>query len=425
MILALRALQYSYSSNCLGAGSAILFRDQWEVPRKRSGGVLPPPLARQGLGIARGMQEHGIGWFLPKIDWQVCHVSSEYTNQFLAGNLLRHQQFKKKARQVKELKDVWVRFEQANQWFIKHDLQKPGPKALDRQWQWLEYLICLVINQFDLDIFEAMLRNHTTNPELRGNCATIKALEQTRFCHTDMSAMFEDQAGGPPLPPHTSISNRSKITTAYQLLSFLLEEEDQGGVTRGAWQKLPFRLIYTHCLNCVGRHLGPRLQRQWQESLFFCLQLTHWILPYSVGPKFFSTTKRSRRTATGIRMCWFTSVYNEPDPEAEEVDGWPEGHPRTLQGILDEVARTLPPPLPQGWRVRRLVRECRVYGLTAARLKKHQRLGKEYSRQVKRWEPAWEQGTPPRLQIAQAIRHKTPEELEALFERLLSDIDEE
>jgi hypothetical protein len=426
MVLALRSLRFSYSSKIL-AREYLLFRDRWEVQERRRRLPLPLPSVREGIGMGSTMKRHGIGWFLPKMDWDTCRIDSRYLHAFLTGDLIVHDSYKKRFRRVRDLQDIWGRLEQASQWFTKYQLGAVGLDDKERQWQWLEYLICLNINQFDLDLAAAMHKSHQTHPELVRNQTDIQALSQTRFCYTEMSTLFytSPEERPPPVPPHANVGNRGKIKTSFDMLSLIFNPEGIRGITRQAWKNLPFRLIYVKTCEIVQHCLGEDEQRQWQEAFFFCLQLTHWVLPYATGPTFLSISKSSRPQGLTARTCWFSSLYTEPPLLYHGSSAWPKDQPRTLQRILEE-ARSAPLPLPlpqaQGWRVQSLVQRCRVYGLTSQQLRDFQVLGRQYSARARGNVPLWEHGTPPQLLIAQRIQDKTAEELDSIFRWMLTTI---
>ena len=86
MVLALRALRFSYGNSLLQA-EPLLFRSQW---RNKQGQRI------EGIGLKETMARHCFGWFLPKINWSTIRIQSSLVNYFLAGNLLLHSEYQRR-----------------------------------------------------------------------------------------------------------------------------------------------------------------------------------------------------------------------------------------------------------------------------------------------------------------------------------------
>lgn len=73
-----------------------------------------------------------------------------------------HAKYKRRWRAVQDLRDVFVRFNQATGWFQQYSVLQ-HPRLLGT---WLEYLHVLCLEQFDADVWAAMLAAHKSRPEL-------------------------------------------------------------------------------------------------------------------------------------------------------------------------------------------------------------------------------------------------------------------
>jgi hypothetical protein len=139
MVVALRALRFCYS-NSLIQRESLLYLDSNDK--------------KEGLGLKKTMEIHGFGWFLPKINWVAYRVNEAHLETLVVGNILIHQEYRRRWKAVKDLRDVFVRFSQAERWFSSHRLQ--DNTAARRKW--LEYLLLLNIEQFDLDVNKEVKR---------------------------------------------------------------------------------------------------------------------------------------------------------------------------------------------------------------------------------------------------------------------------
>ena len=80
----------------------------------------------------------------------------------LVGNILMYEEYKYRWHVVKDLQDAYIRFNQAelqyDQYYVYHN--RP---LLSKQ---LEYLHVLNLEQFDTDIWKAILKSNKRCPEL-------------------------------------------------------------------------------------------------------------------------------------------------------------------------------------------------------------------------------------------------------------------
>jgi hypothetical protein len=100
------------------------------------------------------LERCGLGWFLPKFNWVTWRLAPLYGENILVGNILMHKEYKQRWQAVKDLRDIYVRFNQAESWYNRYYVQQSPPLLA----KWLEYLYTLNLKQFDIDIWKAMLK---------------------------------------------------------------------------------------------------------------------------------------------------------------------------------------------------------------------------------------------------------------------------
>jgi hypothetical protein len=295
MVIALRALRFCYGSNML-AKESLLFKNRWE--RTRGTDIV----VREGLGMKQTMANCGLGWFLPKFSWMSRRLAQPHGDNMLVGNLLMHAEYKRRWQAVKDLSDVYTRFHQATQWFERYNVER-NPQLLKK---WFEYLIALNLEQFDADVWLAMLAAHKTHPEL--SQAALAQNGSIPFCYRGMYKMFLED--GERAAPHMVTGNQMRITTVGKLLDFLFLWDDDR--ERKAWGKLPFRLVLRQSFEFIESRLGYQRASQWLDDYLYLVRLTHWILPYPSSNALIQSTKESALKGKIGRMMWFSSVFAHP-----------------------------------------------------------------------------------------------------------------
>lgn len=449
MALALRALRHTYGSSGQLSLEPILYKDKWKSMRGGEAVTL------EGLGIERSIEAYGFGWFQPKINWQTLRVSPQHINGILAGNLLLHPQYQRRWRTVHDLRDVYVRLNQAEQWFMQYEVgggtgggtvssarcgvqwdndvsssDEEGKRTLNGSRRkcraWIDFLHGLNLNQFDYDVASMMKKNHRTSPELLGDDSMAR-LTQLSFCYEGLAQLFS--INGEAQPPHSIVGNKTRMKTAGALVDYLLDFDD--GEARPSWADLSYRLIYQKTCEVVERHLGERWRRRWETEYKFLLRLTHWVLPHAERQSFLNPTKSNHSKGTMSRMSWFSSVYMEHVSQKSTVAGWPPKTARTLQEILWQGYNTTvlntksapaPAPVPvppiPSWDISQLFLALRGQGVYASNMDEDFVLGRAH--RGKTITPVWEHGMPPKLWICEQITDKSHEELEKVFEGMLS-----
>jgi hypothetical protein len=406
MVTALRALRFCYSSNLLPRES-LLYKDRWESGRQ--GKVV----VKEGLGMQGTIERCGLGWFLPKLNWATWRFAPPHGENILVGNVLMHEEYKRRWRAVKDLRDVYIRFSQAESWYSQYQIQE-SETLLNR---WLEYLHALNIEQFDTDLKKAMLKSHKRYPELTPEAIRQLQEGQIQFSHHSMKAMFTvDRALG---PPHFVTGNKMQFERAGQLLDFLFLWEN--GQLQPGWGSRPFRTILQKTFALIERHCGYEKADRWLDEFFHLIRLTHWVLPYPSQSALITTTKTSRAQGLKGRMMWFSAVYANP----AKVQLPLRSHPTTLYDILWRARRQT---FGDGrdhhaWGTAQLIAACQAQGLGV-----YGRDGAEdfwvvgkRSIGMKGFAPVWERTLPPRLKMLEQIKGKSLDELEELMGELSRD----
>ncbi|KAF7441634.1 hypothetical protein A1F99_140680 [Pyrenophora tritici-repentis] len=398
MVIALRALRFCYGSSLL-ARESLLYKDRWEQTRGRD------VVVKEGLGMRETMERCGLGWFLPKFSWATRRLAQPHGDNMLVGNLLMHAEYKRRWRAVKDLRDVFVRFNQATGWYQQYDVQQ-HPWLLKK---WLEYLHVLCLEQFDADVWTTMLAAHKRRPEL--SAAALKQDGNVAFCYKGMKRMFTDE--GVVAPPHIVTGNKMRFSKLDQLLDFLFLWDDNQ--ERQGWGARPYRLILQKSFEFIESQLGYRRASRWLDEFFYLVQLTHWMLPYPSNKSLIMSTKESHSKGLRGRMMWFSAVFTDPSLVRLPFDE----PPRTVYDLVYQAHRQSGRAggHDQAWETTALMKACRRQGLGIQGVDKtaeHWIAGRT-SAGTKGFVPVWERGMPPRLAMRERIKGLSLDELDGVM----------
>jgi hypothetical protein len=108
MILFLRALRLSYGGHQLGR-EPVIYRDTWT--QKAKGNRLEQ--RKQGLGLKATIEESGIGWFLPKVDWVMWAVKPEPAKSILLENTYIQMQYRRRWQAVQGAANIFTLIREA------------------------------------------------------------------------------------------------------------------------------------------------------------------------------------------------------------------------------------------------------------------------------------------------------------------------
>ncbi|KAF2622933.1 hypothetical protein BU25DRAFT_451613 [Macroventuria anomochaeta] len=397
MIVALRALRFCYGSNILSAES-LLYIDRWENSKQKL-------VVVEGFGMQQTIEQCGLGWFLPKFNWATLRIKPPHGENLLNGCLLMHTEYKKRWQAVKDLQNIYVRFNQAERWFQEHNIGK-NPGLLRK---WLEYLYALNLEQFDADVWKAMLKAHKQTQQL-----SPQALEQRgkmAYCFDGMKGFFLNN--GVVSPPHIVTGNKGAFKGVEDLLNFLFLEDER---KRLGWGWKPFRQILQRTLDLLEKELGYQRSQLWLDQFLHLVRLTHWILPYPSDRALIESTKTSQEKGLSRKLMWFSAIFNHPTLAVQQPE---EDNPRTLHVLLYKAHRSTGRygSMNTPWDAFQLIKAYGKHGIKML----GEDESKEYWSSGRRsigsqgWAPVWEQGKPPLLKMQERIRGMSLDELEAMM----------
>jgi hypothetical protein len=351
------------------------------------------------------MERSGLGWFLPKFNCATRRLAPPHGDNMLVGNLLMHAEYKRRWRAVKDLRDVFVRFNQATGWYRQYNVQQ---HSLLLQ-KWLEYLHALNLEQFDTDVWKTMLAAHKSHPQL--SPAALKQDGNITFCYHGMKRMF--LVDGVVSPPHLVTGNKMRFTTVDGLLRFLFLWEDDE--ERLGWGSKPYRIILQKSFEFIESQLGYSRARVWLDEFFYLVRLTHWILPYPSDRALIASSKTSRTQGLSRRMMWFSAVFADPSIPALRSHKMPW----TLMDLLWQAHRHSGRQRARSpsWEAPALIKACIKQGLPMPRRDEtveHWIAGRK-SAGNRGFLPVWEQGEPPTLAMRKRIRGMSLDELDSLM----------
>jgi hypothetical protein len=410
MSLALRALRFSYGGGLLPR-ELLLYKDRWERTHQNSTTV------HEGVGMQDTMLRTGLGWFLPKFNWATCRIAQPHGDNMLVGNLLMHSEYKRRWKAVKDLRDVFIRLNQAMGWFSRHHIkQNPPLLAL-----WLEYMHALVIEQFDADIWLSLLAADKRRPELSPQARQREGSVQ--FCMKHMKDIFLQD--GVPSPPHIATGNRMRFQTVGNVLEFLFLESSNGLKHKG-WGSKPFRLVFQKTFDLLKAELGHKAASTWLNELFYLIRLTHWILPYPSESALIESSKTSAARGLKGRTMWLSCVFagsqgaSSAGPNPDRIPKIPA---KTVFHAVYHAHRRCnrPGEVDEPWNSQELIKACREQGLLmigADDTLENWAFGRA-SNGCQGYVSIWERGVPPRLAMQERIQGLGLDELDSLIIELI------
>lgn len=395
MVVALRALRFCYGSSLVQRES-LLYRDRWEVRRGQT------IVVKEGLGMHDSMERCGLGWFLPKFNWAAWRLAEPHGENVLVGNALMHEEYKRRWRAVRDLRDVFIRFNQAESWYKKYDMQ--SNRGLEKAW--LEYLILLNIEQFDANVWSALLKANKRSHELQPSAGQWAA-DAMQFCYCDMKRLFI--ANGAACGPHLVTGNKMRFEKVMDVMHFLFLQDEQ---ERPGWGDKPYRVILQKTLDMLEQRLGCRRADRWLGRFLHVVRLTHWLLPYPSNGALITSTKTSHRQGLTRRTMWFSTMYTNP----EFVEAPLRRPLSTMASLVWQAGRrTFGVGREQeAFRTAQLLAALQAQGVEECGQEEYWVAGKA-SVGLKGFVGLWERGRPPRLKMLEDMRKRTLDELESLM----------
>lgn len=188
----------------------------------------------------------------------------------LIGNLLMHAKYKRRQKAVKNLSNVYTRFNQVIKQYQQHCIEEHS-RLLQKQ---LEYLHALNLKQFNANIQLFILAAHKSCFKLLPT--TLRQDSKITFYTKGMLYIFLNK--GVLTLLYVIIGNRKQFNLIQALLEFLfLQNNNQK--CKGQERKL-YCLILQKSFKFVKRQLGHRLAKRQLDKFFYLICLTHQILLY-------------------------------------------------------------------------------------------------------------------------------------------------
>ncbi|CAK7275605.1 hypothetical protein SEPCBS119000_006757 [Sporothrix epigloea] len=187
--------------------------------------------------------------------------------------------------------------------------------------QWRALLICIVIRQYDLFVWERVwaLSQRTKYWSFRKEAMRLYGPgSPPPFCWEVFRELF--LVRGLPELPNILFGPSGKALSALQLIECLFDpiepESDQSGRKKttpsaSAWMNSPYRALTKHCVELVKKLSGEAAAKSWLRELYLAVALTHWILPAPTARGMFTICDKAGQRAKENRINWFSSVFSE------------------------------------------------------------------------------------------------------------------
>jgi hypothetical protein len=290
MIYFLRMLQFSYGSRQLPQEKE-LWKDRWEVKDKH-GVVLKK---KEGLGLQKTISEYGLGWFLPKIDWETWGLLPTHAHGMVLDNPQLKKVYNKRWKAVHLTVEGATLIDDACRWAQRFNIASNyGRKRL-----WLDYLFAVnlqVFNEFIGNAIKGDLKPEYQQRALDG---------QVALCWDELSNAWA--VGQPRLVVHSATRYKDG---PMQLVDYLFDSDDTS--VRGVWKKSSYRLIYQRTLKAIEEIDSKPRAEEWGRQFKKLLIFTCWLLPYATKTVLFDRARRGNGLPTERK--WFSS-YQATLPE--------------------------------------------------------------------------------------------------------------
>jgi len=256
--------------------------------RRRQPPVVMPQAPRQGLGIGTNMQECGYGWLADKIDWQNWVLRPEVSGQFHVQKVSILETFRTHYRRLRNHMDDYVLVASSVSLLTRWK-ESPIHVAFIMR---LFRAICMRV--FLRDVFE-ILRPYVRSSEwsrvVKGKIG-LSADTLGHILKPDRATM------------HLMATSHQKIRNFHGLFQWLWGDHDTFG--RGAWARLPYRMIYIFCGQIITDILGREHYRAWRHQFSKHIRINFWLLPY---PSSRSLVNHKRRDGGRVQFQWWSN-YN-------------------------------------------------------------------------------------------------------------------
>jgi hypothetical protein len=289
MVYFLRMLRLCYGAHQLGRERE-LYRDKWEVKDKH-GNVVQE---KEGLGLEETIQDSGIGWFLPKINWEDWTIREEHVAKLVFDARRIQQAYQRRWQAVGRAYDAFSTIRDARKWAGRFNITTIPAN----QCQWFFYLFAVNLEQFNQCVLNAL------KADIRPEFQEFVATSWVSPCWSELSSVMRE--------PHLVVGNRMHYKEGpAKLVDYLFDFDDKQ--ERGAWAKLAYRCLYEGTFKLIEEVLS----RQWAEKWSCCyksfVMVTNWLLPYPCKATLFGRTKAEYGFPSERK--WFSSWQSR---QAEE-----------------------------------------------------------------------------------------------------------
>ncbi|KAL2173326.1 uncharacterized protein P884DRAFT_319465, partial [Thermothelomyces heterothallicus CBS 202.75] len=227
----------------------------------------------------------------------------------LVSNLFLHAEYYRRRRAIRSIRHVQAQLLQAQTWFQDYELQNRHPRARE---VWLDYLHCLVLRQFDLDVWQEVLAQNKKYEELTPATTTTHSTDNPPiFTWDEMYPLFYDRSLGGPgedrYGPHLATGNKMHYTDPREVINYLFKWRDRK--QRRGWSASNFHVATQRIFTMISHFLGDQAAQTWFDGLVGLVLLTRWILPYPCDSSLFAFTKSHRSKGLVRRVTWFSSTF--------------------------------------------------------------------------------------------------------------------
>jgi hypothetical protein len=266
-----------------------LWLDQYQPrSRRRQPQLMMPQAPRQGLGIGTNMQECGYGWLADKIDWQNLVLRPEVSGRFHVQKVSILNTFRTQYRQLRNHMDDYV-------------LVASSVSLLSR-WKESSIHVAFIMRLFRAICMRVFLRDvfEILRPFIRSNeWGKITQGKVGLSADTLDRILKPDRA-----TTRLMATSHQKIRNFHSLFQWLWGDHDTFG--RGAWVRLPYRMIYLLCGQIVTDILGREHYRVWRRQFSKHVRINFWLLPYPSGR---SLVNHKREDGGRVQFQWWSN-YN-------------------------------------------------------------------------------------------------------------------
>jgi hypothetical protein len=291
MVYFLRMLRLCYGAHNLGQERE-LFRDKWEI-KDENGDVLE---AKEGLGLQRTISYCGLGWFLPKINWEAWNLLPTHAQQMVIDNPRIRKAYHKQWKAVGLLFEGATLVNEARTWAQKFNVTSTEHKKK----LWLHYLYAINLQVFHEVIGSTIAKD--LKPEYRQRASN----GQLSLCWNELSNAW---AVG---RPHCVGGNRMHYKDGPMgLVDYLFDFNDTS--VRGGWANSKYRLIYQQTLGLIEEVDSKARAEEWGRQFKKLVIFTCWLLPYPSKDVLFDRTKRQGGRPS--ERMWFSSYHDEQSDE--------------------------------------------------------------------------------------------------------------